>query len=346
MLGSSIVQLLFAQVCWNHGNRVYPRLYLKAALETITLAIIVTWIFTIYIFKAPEQIWQHPAFVTLGAFNFCFGWYAAARLAPTHRPPASLSHRARALAASHRDFAPGNYIGLLMNSFIVYFLWRYTILVNMRLKLLQNTYLIDRIAAFWNYVHALSGSVFLLIFLAGPIKEYAVPMPGEPHPMPPYPASNPAIPLGNWAWHTVAFFLFVIASYLGFVFTYIESKYGHPSTCTRLHPFATFYTIVLTIANLFMMIVYIIQIAADTGGEYGSNNPNAETCNESVIPSVFHASDVYCSYLSGQTVIVTNWFWFLTFMAAPYFVPPELPITESYQIGELGDGEADGIQMH
>lgn len=316
MLGSSIVQLLFAQSAGT--NRVYPRLYLKAALETITLAIIVTWIFTIYIFKAPDQIWQHPAFVTLGAFNFCFGW----------------------------DFAPGNYIGLLMNSFIVYFLWRYTILVNMRLKLLQNTYLIDRIAAFWNYVHALSGSVFLLIFLAGPIKEYAVPMPGEPHPMPPYPASNPAIPLGNWAWHTVAFFLFVIASYLGFVFTYIESKYGHPSVRTRLHPFATFYTIVLTIANLFMMIVYIIQGAASATGDYGSNNPNAETCNESVIPSVFHASDVYCSYLSGQTVIVANWFWFLTFIAAPFFIPPELPITESYQIGELGDGEADGIQMH
>lgn len=316
MLGSSIVQLLFAQSAGT--NRVYPRLYLKAALETITLAIIVTWIFTIYIFKAPDQIWQHPAFVTLGAFNFCFGW----------------------------DFAPGNYIGLLMNSFIVYFLWRYTILVNMRLKLLQNTYLIDRIAAFWNYVHALSGSVFLLIFLAGPIKEYAVPMPGEPHPMPPYPASNPAIPLGNWAWHTVAFFLFVIASYLGFVFTYIESKYGHPSVRTRLHPFATFYTIVLTIANLFMMIVYIIQGAASATGDYGSNNPNAETCDESVIHSVFHASDVYCSYLSGQTVIVANWFWFLTFIAAPFFIPPELPITESYQIGELGDGEADGIQMH
>ena len=95
MLGSCIVQLLFAQSAGT--NRVYPRLYLKAALETITLAIIVTWIFTIYIFKAPEQIWQHPSFVTLGAFNFCFGWYAAARLAPTHRPPASLSHRARAL---------------------------------------------------------------------------------------------------------------------------------------------------------------------------------------------------------------------------------------------------------
>ena len=93
MLGSCIVQLLFAQSAGT--NRVYPRLYLKAALETIILAIIVTWIFTIYIFKAPEQIWQHPSFVTLGAFNFCFGWYAAARLAHPHTGHLPLSHTAR-----------------------------------------------------------------------------------------------------------------------------------------------------------------------------------------------------------------------------------------------------------
>ena len=103
--------------------------------------------------------------------------------------------------ASHRDFAPANYIGLLMNSFIVYFLWRYAILVNMRLKLNRNANRIDRHAAFWNYVHAVSGSVFLLIFLAGPISSYAVPMPEQKVPLPSYPHTdatyNPAIPLGN-----------------------------------------------------------------------------------------------------------------------------------------------------
>ena len=56
-----------------------------------------------------------------------------------------------------------------MNSFVVYFLWRYAILVNMRLKLNRGCVWIDRLACIGNYVHAMSGSVFLLIFLAGPI---------------------------------------------------------------------------------------------------------------------------------------------------------------------------------
>ena len=80
MLGYNIVQLLFAQTAGTH--RVYPRQYLNAALETIVLTIFVTFAFT----WAPDQIWDHPAFIKLGAFNFCFGWYAA-RLAPTGRSP-------------------------------------------------------------------------------------------------------------------------------------------------------------------------------------------------------------------------------------------------------------------
>ena len=142
-----------------------------------------------------------------------------------------------------------------MCSFIVYFLWRYTILVNMRLKLNRNAYLIDRIACIANYVHAVSGSVFLLIFLAGPINMYAVPMPGEQDPLPTYrddggytdATFNPAIPLGTWTAHTFAFFFFIIASYLGFVLTYIESKYG--SIRSRFHPLTNIYTYVLTFAE-------------------------------------------------------------------------------------------------
>ena len=83
MLGYNIVQLLFAQTAGTH--QVYPRQYLKAALETIVLTIFVTFAFT-WIVWSPDQIWDHPAFITLGAFNFCFGWYAA-RLAPTGRSP-------------------------------------------------------------------------------------------------------------------------------------------------------------------------------------------------------------------------------------------------------------------
>ena len=234
-----------------------------------------------------------------------------------------------------------------MNSFIVYFLWRYTILVNMRLKLRENPSIHDRRAARWSNVHALSGSVFLLIFLAGPINQYAVPMPGEPDPLPAYPASNPAIPFGNWAWHTAAFFFFVLASYFAYVFTYMESKYG--SVRTRFSSLTNLYIYVLTIANAFMIIVYVIQGVASAYGPYGSNNPNAEACNEAVIPSLWTlviASSPYCSKLPGQVVIVANWFWFFVFIVAPYFIPPELPITESYEIGELGPGEAaGGIEM-
>ena len=138
-----------------------------------------------------------------------------------------------------------------MCSFIVYFLWRYAILVNMRLKLNRGCVWIDRLACIGNYVHAMSGSVFLLIFLAGPINLYAVPMPGQPDPLPSYPYTdatyNDAIPLGNWTWHTIAFFFFIIASYFGFVLTYIESKYG--SIRSRFHPLTNIYTYVLTFAE-------------------------------------------------------------------------------------------------
>ena len=147
--------------------------------------------------------------------------------------------------------------------------------------------------------------------------------------------------------HTAFFFFFVIASYAGFMSTYIESKYG--SMRSAMHHLTGIYAAVLTVANIIMIVVYVIQgLFANYG--YGSNNPNAEACNEAVIPSLWTlviASSPYCSKLPGQVVIVANWFWFFVFIVAPYFIPPELPITESYEIGELGPGEAGGgIEMH
>ena len=78
LLATTGYQLLFTQTA---SERVFPRLYLKAALETIILALIVTWTFTLW--WDPKQVWQHPAFITLGAFNFCFAWCAMAYLAPS-----------------------------------------------------------------------------------------------------------------------------------------------------------------------------------------------------------------------------------------------------------------------
>ena len=71
---------------------------------------------------------------------------------------------------SCRDFPPGNYIGIFISSFMVYFLWRYAILVNMRLKLHHEPSpkcccctTVHDFNAFWTYVQAISASSFLLI---------------------------------------------------------------------------------------------------------------------------------------------------------------------------------------
>ena len=324
MLGFNIVKLilawyrlLFAQTAGT--NRVYPRLYLAASLEMIILAIIATFIFTLH-FDA-DQVWEHPAFMVLGAFNFCFGWYVAR---PLHPPAArALTARARPL----RDFAYGNIIGLFMNSFIVYFLWRYTILVNMRLKMAQHSNWIDRGCLALNYLHALSGSVFLLIFVLGPIKEYEVPMPEGVKPP-------------GWGAHTAAFFFYIAMSWFSFVATYLENKFGSAGVRTIMW-YHTYYVITLCIACIFFLAVYGIQTLMP--GPYGEDNPNAASCLP--LKSFIHAAPVYCSYLSGQWVIVANWFWFFTFIAAPLFIPPEPPMMESYQIGDYEEPLA-GIQMH
>ena len=73
------------------------------------------------------------------------------------------------------------------------------------------------------------------------------------------------------------------------------------------------------------------------------SQPNAANCLP--LKSFIHAAPVYCSYLSGQWVIVANWLWFFTFIAAPFFIPPEPPMMESYQIGDYEEPLA-GIQMH
>ena len=72
----NLVSLLFGQSTGT--QQVFARTYLGAALETHFLSLVVTWIFTWSWY--PDEVWKHPKFITLGAFNFCFSWYVCAHL--------------------------------------------------------------------------------------------------------------------------------------------------------------------------------------------------------------------------------------------------------------------------
>ena len=81
----NIYQLLIDQYSGSH--RVYPCRYRHAALQTVVIALVVTW--TVTLSWYPDEAWKHPKYITIGAFNFCFGWYAAplAHRAPTSARP-------------------------------------------------------------------------------------------------------------------------------------------------------------------------------------------------------------------------------------------------------------------
>ena len=337
----NILTLLFAQFSGSH--RVHPRRYLHASQETIVVALIVTWAVTLIWY--PDEAWKHPKYITLGAFNFCFGWYAATS-SPfrTHRPLAS--HRAFALL---RDFPPGNYIGLFMCSVMVYFLWRYAILVNMRRKMHRAPEWVDVGAAFWTYLHAVSASCFLLIWLVGPISAYDGPIHIPKLGLLPGPEEEQES-APTWSYHTYAFLCLIFASYFSYVFAYLESRLGTHKTVKPVH---TYYIIAFGISVVFFLYIYVTQNSHETSGAFGKNHPDAEECKEqprSVPGSFFIADQVHCSYLSGQWTIVANWFWFFCWLAAPYFTPSEPAITESYRFADVLEDEDEatlaGIQMH
>ena len=254
----------------------------------------------------------------------------------THLAPTGSPLTAR---VSVRDFPPGNFIAAFLNSFIVYFLWRYSILVHTRLAMHRPVegvvqhwihHKVHVFYSFWTYMHALTASCFLLIWLVGPISTYDTP-------------AAYATPPG-WLAHAVAFFSFVFASWLSYVGAYFECKYSAINTVKPKH---TYYIIAFSISTIFMVVLYPLQEHMEVTGPYGKNHPNAANCVP--VESLFLAAKVHCSYLSGWWIIVANWFWFFCFTAAPYFTPYQPPLTESYQIGDDDDDDETalaGIQMH
>ena len=234
---------------------------------------------------------------------------------------------------------------------MVYFLWRYAILVNMRLKLHHEPSpkcccctTVHDFNAFWTYVQAISASSFLLIWLLGPISTYDGPihmpklgvLPGPDHDIPWW--------INSWALHTYAFLSFAIASWLSYVGVYLESKYGAINTVKPKH---TYYIIAYSISMIGFVIVYLLQEYMEAKHGYGKNHPDVEKC----VPkeSLFFAAKVHCSYLSGQVTIVANWCWFICLILAPQFMDLREPaITESYIVVPLEEEEEPltGIQMN
>jgi len=315
----NLLSLLFGQSTGT--QRVLARTYLGAALETHFLSLVVTWIFTLIWY--PYEAWKHPKVITLGAFNFCFSW----------------------------DFPPGNYIGLFMSSFMVYFLWRYAILVNMRAKLHHEPSLsccccktIHGFAAFWTYFQAMSASFYLLIWLLGPISAYDGPIHMPKLGVLPGPDYKVPMIFESWTLHTVAFLSFAIASWLSYVGVYLESKYGAINSVKPKH---TYYIIAYSISMIGFVFVYLIQDYMEYYHHYGKNHPEIEKC----VPreSLLFAANVTCSFLPGQVTIVANWCWFISLMLAPQFMDLREPaITESYLVSPLEEEEEPlaGIQMN
>ena len=240
---------------------------------------------------------------------------------------------------SVRDFPPGNFIAAFLNSFIVYFLWRYSILVHTRLAMHRPVegvvqhwihHKVHVFYSFWTYMHALTASCFLLIWLVGPISTYDTP-------------AAYATPPG-WLAHAAAFFSFVFASWFSYVGAYFECKYSAINTVKPKH---TYYIIAFSISTIFMVVLYPLQEHMEVTGPYGKNHPNAANCVP--VESLFLAAKVHCSYLSGQVTIVANWCWFICLILAPQFMDLREPaITESYIVVPLEEEEEPltGIQMN
>jgi len=303
MIFGFIVGLLRAQPTAHGDHRVLARNYLHAALETHVLALIVTWAVTLAFY--PEEAYKHPKVVMLGAFNFCFGW----------------------------DYPPGNYIGIVMSSFMSYFLWRYAILVNLRLKLHNAPSRVNHFAARWTYLHAFAANLFMVLWSVGPVSEYDGPihmpklgvLPGPDHDVPWY--------FKTWSFHGYVFLFYATASLLSYWGTYLESKY-----INTVKPKHTYFIVAFSISTISLDLVYFLQLYAEDQWSYGRNHPSLEEC-----------SPRHCSFLPGWLTEVVSWFWMFTLIAAPHFNPEEMPITESYRVRKLEDEDEAafaGSEMH
>ena len=102
--------------------------------------------------------------------------------------------------------------------------------------------------------------------------------------------------------------------------------------------------------NLLMIVVYSLYLIQGLMFDSGAHSPlpngfpNTENCPPT--RSLFRAGTEHCSVLSGWWVIVANWVWIFTFIAAPVFIPPEPHMMESYHIIEDDEEPYAGIQMH
>jgi len=141
----SILDLLAQPVGGKNGKSVrvfYPRKYFSASLEVFAVALIVCWLITLI--SNPNQIWDHPGYDIIGAYNPCYGW----------------------------DYAPSSYFGLTICSVNVFLTWRYAWFEGLRTHLSNpDGWPICSIQTFakWTPIMlAFSSNAWLLLWIIGP----------------------------------------------------------------------------------------------------------------------------------------------------------------------------------
>ena len=198
-----------------------PKLYFSASQEVFLYTLILTWAVTLYV--SPEQIFEHPFRPVIGSLNPCFGW----------------------------DYPPASYIAVFCCSFNVYFTWRFAWLERTRTRLLNPGTLEwhERLEYYACHALALSSNGWLLLFVIGPNQADA------------FTGLRPAdrSDIVQWHVHVGLFILYAGCSYLVFLGTYVEVRFGkRPWVLTPSH---TAFVWVYGLVVGFLVFAYVYEFA-------------------------------------------------------------------------------------
>ena len=217
---------------------IVPNLYLKAANEALSLALIICWILTL-LFK-PATIRENQLQSYVGFNNVCVGW----------------------------DFAPANYFGLLGTVMNAHFAWQYAGYDAMRTELRDQDGKMNSREAFYvctDYLFAVSATV-LVRARARRVRARAHRSRLTP---PPPPRAQPLVflvgpPDEAWLSHTVVFIQFIVAKYFVVLANFLESDPARRTRASKV--FIVVYGAVSLLMPIGLLLDILVYEAQDRTG--------------------------------------------------------------------------------